>query len=251
MTDILEYFKGKDRLENREEVLFKLIDELDKESCQLFSEIMDLSNESYYKIYNLYSRVKNIQKLYNETKESFSYVGKIELSSYDYAGRRFQLKRLLTAMATVYASMANVFLGIAAFVLLNQKASDDFIKELMDINDRMDKFDESQMERIGMTIDNCVRLLESKLYKMNEDGNLYNTINNMDLFITQVNSFIIGYVEGLIDYNTIESLSDKFKIEMIKILKNDLNSDSENLFELLEQTKKQNNEGLKLMKEYN
>lgn len=250
MIDILKYFKGKDRLENREKVLFRLVNELDRESYQLFNEIVDLSDISYYKIQNLYSRVKSLQVLYSETAESFDYIDEIENNSYDYAGKRFQLKRLLTAITTIYASMANALLGIVAFVVLNQKATDDFLRELNAINNRTDKFDEDQVKKIGSTIDNCTRMLESKITKMNEDGSLYSIINNNNLMVIQVNTFILSYIEGLISYDTINSLNDNFKCMIIEILQKDLNSESNDLFELLELAKKQNNDGLKLMKEY-
>ena len=250
MTDILEYSKGTDKLENREDFLFQLLNDLDNESYQLFSEIMDLGDTSYYKIDNLYSRVKYIRDIYNKTVESFKYVGKIEQSSYDYAAMRFQLKRLLTAVTTVYAFMCNVLLGISAFVLLNQRASEDFVNELVYINSRMDKFNEEQLRKIGSTIDNCTRLLEKKLEDMNPSGDLFRIINDGSLEVTQVNGFIVAYIEELIDYDTIDTLSDKLKGMMISILQKDLNIDSDNLQELLEHAKRLNNDGLKLIKEY-
>ena len=40
--NIAEYFKGKNPLNEREEVLFELINIIDKESFNLFCEIVDL-----------------------------------------------------------------------------------------------------------------------------------------------------------------------------------------------------------------
>ena len=163
---------------------------------------------------------------------------------------RFQLKRLLTAVTTVYAFMCNALLGISAFVLLNQRASEDFVNELVYINSRMDKFNEEQLRKSGSTIDNCTRLLEKKLEDMNPSGDLFRIINDGSLEVTQVNGFIVAYIEELIDYDTIDTLSDKLKGMMISILQKDLNIDSDNLQELLEHAKRLNNDGLKLIKEY-
>ena len=250
MTDITEYMQGKDKLENREEFLSKLIEDLDSESKALFDEIVDLGNISYYNVTNLYYRVQNLRKLFLKMTESYQYLGKIELSSYDYAGKRFQLKRLLTATTTVYAFMANALLGIIAFVLLNQKATNDFYRDLMDINERTSVFDEEQVKKIGLTLENCIRLLEGKIKKMNEDGNLYNTVSNISLPITQANALILSYIEGYIDEETINGINSEVKSIIIDILKNDLNSDSDDIIELLNKAKNRNNNGMKLMKEY-
>ena len=114
----------------------------------------------------------------------------------------------------------------------------------------MDKFNEEQLRKIGSTIDNCTRLLEKKLEDMNPSGDLFRIINDGSLEVTQVNGFIVAYIEELIDYDTIDTLSDKLKGMMISILQKDLNIDSDNLQELLEHAKRLNNDGLKLIKEY-
>ena len=243
MVDILDYSKGRDYLENREEFLFKLISELDKASYDLFGEIVSLSSDSYYKIDNLLTRVNELSRLYNETKESYVYINKIEQSSYDYAAKRFQMKRMLTAMTTIYAFVANALLGILAFVLLNDRATKDFCNELDYINERIRKFDENELTRIKDTIENCSRILSGKIKRMENESEEYN-------LITAANSFIYSYIEGLIEFDIINSLNDDIKKIIINILKNDLESESENLFELLERSKEIKNNGLKLFKEY-
>lgn len=246
MIDIIDYSKGKDYLENREDFLFKLIDLLDKESLELFNEIVDLNNNSLYKIDNLIYRVEGLRRLLNETAESFAYINEIELSSYDFAARRFQLKRLLTAMVSVYAFLANALLGITAFVMLNHKASTDFCDEIEEIGEKVKRFNENDIYKIRETINNCGRILNGKIKKMEEDIKTGDLIDNYG----EANQYINLYLYNKIDDDYIGKLSETTTIRMIELLKSDLNSDSNNIYELLElaQSKKEN--GKKLFKEY-
>lgn len=240
--NITSYFKSTAPLEKREALLFKMIDELDKESFILFNEIVDLSDESYYKLESLATRIISLIKIYKEIDESFEYINKIEESSYDYAAKRFQLKRTLIAITTVYASIVNFILGITSFVVLNDIASKEFIDELNNINDKLSEFDKDKLIRIRRTLENTTRLFCGKLKRIANNNELTDS-NNMLLLII-ANDYIKDYIEGNIPTEKINFLSDKIKDRITSILKKDLNIDNNNIYELLNIAKKNNQKRL-------
>ncbi len=251
MTDIVRYAKSKERLEKREDFLCKLIDDLDKESEALFDEIVNLSDISYYKISNLTNRVNNIERLFKETEVAFAYIDDIEKYSYIFADMRRRLKGLLTAITSIYAFfLVSPPFGILSYSLLSITNMDYFYRELDDINNRIDRLNAPRLNRINSIIGNCDRILNGKVNKMNEDGNLHKVINDTSLLVTRVNNYIFMYIDGMINYSDIETISEEEKELLIDILKQDLNTDIDDLYELLELAKKQRENGLKLTKEY-
>ncbi len=162
MEDILEYAKSKDPLESREQRLFDMVNKLDIDSFDLFSEVIDLDNSTFYKFQGLVNRCNQLIDLYNKTNEAFEYLNLIEQESYTYAARRFQTKRMLAAMATIYSFIVNALLGLATFILLNNSANKSFVEELEKANEQMQKFDEVKLKRIETTLGNCDRLLHGK-----------------------------------------------------------------------------------------
>ena len=170
MMDLDSYFKGTDNLENREQVLFDIIDKLDKESFNLFSEVLSLHKNSFYKLDNL---VKRTEDLY------------------------------LTCLSI---------------------------------------YGEDKLNLIKNTLENCSGLLEGKIKKKDE---LYNNES-----ILTANIFIFNYINGTTNDEDVKLLSTESKNSIIEILGRDLNVKSNDIYELLDLSKKQyKSSELKLIKD--
>ena len=160
--EIVEYMKGKAPLEIREEKLFELVNEIEKETNDLFSEVTSTNKESLFKIMSLLVKCRLLSDKYKQIYDSFSYISEIEVSSYYYASKRYELKMLLTTMISVYAFMADAILGIASYVALSTSAKNYFLYELNYINENMKRFDDSRIKRIGTTLDSSKRIINGK-----------------------------------------------------------------------------------------
>lgn len=249
MENIIEYSKGKDSLEKREKYINDLISKLDKESYELYSDIIDCSNTSYYQLPNLALRCNELTNLFKEVLSAYEYLNNVSENNVMSATRRFQLKRMLTLIATVYAFYANALLGIASFVLLNSKASKDFYNELVDIESLYTNFDEEKIIKIEATLKNCSRIFNKKLERMKT--NTKELKNDEDsINILAANTYIHYYINDEIGKEVFEYLPVSIKNEIVFLLKNDLNSDSNDLYELLDLVKNKDNNSLKLIKEY-
>lgn len=242
--DIIKFAKSTAPIEEREEFIFKLVDSLDVESINLFNDTTSLSSEAYYNIDSIIKRSHELNRIYMSVLEAYEYINNIELSSYVYAARRFQLKRMLTAIATLYAFMVNGFFGLFTFVLLNQKASNDFCKELENIYDIIEQFDFEKLEKVSVTLDNCARILCRKKQIISDSESINGNIVN------EANSFISLYLEDYVSLDDLKYLSDDVKLEIINILKNQFDSEIDDIGELLNIAKKKYDDGLKLIKEY-
>ena len=66
-------------------------------------------------------------------------------------------------MITVNLFVFNALLAIIPFIMLNMKANKEFADEICNINDRVFKYDENQLNVIKTTLENCKRLLTGKL----------------------------------------------------------------------------------------
>ena len=250
MTDLLSYMKSSAPLEEREEILFSIIDKLDKESLALFGDIIDLNGHYLYKYENLMTRTSELKVLLEEVVKSFEYISEIEQSSYNYANKRFQFKKMLTAIVTVYAFLSNALLGIASFVLLSNKANKDFVGELTDINDTISKFDAEKLMVIDSTLQNCVRILKGKIEKLPDFMNMCENGTDQDKLFIFSNYIISSYINEVLNDEDINSINEDLRCSIINILKNDLNIDSDNIIELLHLAKNKNDNSIKLLKEY-
>lgn len=235
-----------------EEILFKLIDKVDNESYKLFSEIVDLKVGSLYKVENISSRLEKLTYIYEDLCNAYEYFeNKEESNAYD-ATRRFQLKRILACITTVYAFLANPLLGIGSFVLLNTKASNDYIKELEDFDDAYFKFDEDQMGKIGITLENSIRILNGKIKKMKEKNNIMGGTRLFDyIVLVNANNLIKKYIQGKITKEIIHGQSEIIKYTIKDILNSELKVSINNLDELLEYVKKDYNSKQQFENEYN
>ena len=248
MKNIVEYSRSNASLDEKERFLFGVIDILDKESYKLFSEIVDLSDESFYKIGEISFRIIELYQVYINAKKAYDYLDMIEQSRVIYATKRFQLKTLLMAFTTMFAFLNNALLGIISFVALTKVATSDYVREIGEIGITYSNFDDNKLETIKTTIENCDRLFSGKVRKMSEL--LQSTHNEDDEGYTAiiVNDFIELYLDGEITDDVLLSISDKYKEKLKQILKKDLNSDSDDLTTLIQEFKKHNEECKKMTK---
>ena len=240
MKDFIAYFTSGKPLEEREQLLFELVNLLDNESFNLFNEIINLNDSSYYKIENLTTRINELKELNIQINKAFEYIKKIEESGYDYATRRLQFSRLAVAITTVYSCMINFILGIFHYIILNRMVNERFANELEETNQKIRQFDEDKITTINNTLDNCTRLLKGKMHKIQE--------HNFDLFDIIANDYITQYLEG--NAKNIEYLPDNLQIKIREMLQIDLNTNNDNLDDLLSSTKDNSGKVLKLIKEY-
>lgn len=247
MADLVEYSKSKEPLKKREEVLFQTIDYLDKESYDLYCEIMDLGNESLYKTEELALRINNLMILYNQVKEAYEYLSQIELSSYNYAVKRHQTKEFLILLTTFYTFIASPIFGIAAFVVLNRMATKSFVEELAEIEQAVKQFDiEDKMHLIHTTIDNSFRILNGKVERSH--ASLENEDNKEETSLIIIANIMISLcLTGGISKNCLSYFSEPLQRKMADILKKDLNVETSDLNELIDLSLKE--EEKKLIKQ--
>ena len=238
MADIVEYSKSKEPLKKREEVLFQTIDYLDKESYELYCEIMDLGNESIYKTEELALRINDLMELYNKVKEAYEYLVQIEFSSYNYAVKRHQTKEFLILLTTFYTFMASPVFGIAAFVVLNRMATKSFVEELAEIEQAAKQFDiEDKMNLIHTTIDNSFRILNGKVERCH--ATLENEDNKEGASLIVVANIMISLcLTGGISKNSLSHFSVPLQRKMADILQKDLNVETSDLNELIDLSRK-------------
>ena len=60
--ETLQYFKGTDRLEIREEKLFQMLDNLEKETTALFEEVLTTTTKDLEQLENLYTKYQDLSK---------------------------------------------------------------------------------------------------------------------------------------------------------------------------------------------
>ena len=250
MVNIIEYSKGKDSLEKREKYIIDLINKLDKESYDLYSDIIDCSDNSYYQLPNSSFRCNELAHMFDEVLDAYEYLNNINENSVMSATRRFQLKRMLTLITTVYAFYANALLGIVSFVLLNNKASKDYYNELVDIESLYNNFDEDRITKIESTLQYCARLYNTNLKRMKKKSKEIKEDDEIGINVLIANSYIHGYINNEIDIDIFYELPELIQKNIMNILKKDLNCDKNNLSELLYLAKNKDDKSLKLVKEY-
>ncbi len=247
--NIAEYSKSQDSLENREKALFEMLDTLDKDSFELFGEIIDLDVNSSQDLEKLIVKTRSLIQTYLETNEAFNYLYVIEAKSYIYILGRLLLKSSfgLTASVTfiiiniiqhIY-SMLFVLLSISLFYVNQIRANRKFSEEYTDTYDKTLKFDEKKLKRIKDTLDNCSRLLSGKIKQSGDNG--------LDSVITFADYYLSLYSNNMITIDEIETLPLGIKNIMIIILNQKLNKNEHDLSTLLTAFSNKNKE-LKLKK---
>ncbi len=246
----LEYVKGKDSLEDKEKFVYDTFNKLDKESFDLFNEIIDLSDYSYYKLMSLYLRTNKLASITKDTIEASNSLNKIEENSFSYATRRYQFKKLMVIFATMFSFLSSSILALLAYVVLSKKANKDYAIELESVYNAMEIVDEDKVKIITNTLQNCQRLLDGKerkiLKHLLDSKDNEEVLNNLVL----INETIQNYIDGNINYESINKMNDEFKNNLKGILMQDLNAEEEDLFNLLELAKYKNISSLKLIKDY-
>ena len=207
-------------------------------------EVVDLNKESLYKMPDLINRTDELLSVYKDVFDFYDYLETTEESYLDSAAKRFQLKRMLTSVATVYALMANILLGIAAYFVLNQKANKDFAIELGSFSEKLSKFDSERLTKIAITLENSKRILKNKVHAMagKTDDNSRNTIF--------ANFYISLFLKQEMSEADISLIPEHTKEKIISILQNDLDTEENDLFILLKHLKQQNDNNIKLIHSY-
>lgn len=237
MESLVEYSKSRAPLKEREALLFNVINFLDKESYNLYSEIIDLDKESLYKTEDLSIKISILMDLYNQVKESYEYLLQIELSSYNYALKRHQAKEFLTLLTTFYTFMASPIFAIASFVILNRMATKSFVEELKEIEETVKQFEiEDKMHVIHSTIANSLRILNGKTERCHEQITNQNNKENSSTIIL-ANTLISLCLSGEISKEALNGLSEPLKNKITEILKKDLNTDETDLSKLIDLSK--------------
>ena len=247
---VIEYIKTIKPLEEREKYISDLIISLDKESFELFNEIMDLSDESVYKLIPLYKRTIGLTDIYNGITEAINDVIKEESFNYNSVNGKYQFKYLLITIVSFYAFMTNALFGILAFILLTRRNNKDFANDVVDIYDSLDVIDDSREPIIHTTLDNCARILNSKKEKIIQhcfDSEL-DLSEKLRMMVS--NDAVKDFLNGDISTKDISFYREEYKKSIINMLKKDLNIDSEDLELLLNLTKDKSENGMKLIKQY-
>ena len=239
-------------LYEKEEYVTKLLDTLDKETFELFKELVDLSEESVYKLTTLYKRAICLSDMYSQTLDAVNVMLKEEANNYSLISGKYQFRYLLISITTFTAFMANALLGIASFILLSRKNNKDFANEIMGIYDAIDKLSctDEKSPIIHKTLDNCARMLDNK--KDIIMFNCFDPKNDMSerLRILISNDAITGYINGEVSFEQIMQFTEVNKNSIINILRQDLNIDTDDLEVLLGLAKENNDNGMKLVMEY-
>lgn len=253
--NIIEYIKGTAPLEERRKFLFDLINNLDKESFELFSDIVDLTEYDFYKNVNLTARIEYLDSITADVIDGFEYLSKIDTSSYNYAVNRYRLKLFLSMIASCFAFTSNIPLGLLSFIVLNKKASKDYARELTYIGTNLDNYDNEKLNKIANTIANSSRIYNRKA---NNAKNM--VLNEVDLIngdddvmidaVCLANMSIIAYENGDLNPTSLDFIPDPVKEVMISILQYDLDEETNDLIELLDKLIEKNEEKLKFVKQY-
>lgn len=248
--NIESYTKGNSSLEEKENTINELVNCLDEQSFDLFSEVIDLGTESYYKLSNISIRLKELSRISTEVLKSYDYLSYIEQDKCQSIYRKFQLKRMLTMIVTIYSFFANMFLAVISFIVLNNKANKDFISDYKEI-EKLDLFDEEKLKRINITLDNSLRIFKNKLEKMSEhEKELFNNKNINNNCTIYSNEILYQYLINRVSYDEMMILPQIIKDKIVDILKSDLRVDIDDYSKLLTIVKENNDNSLKLIKEY-
>jgi len=148
-------------LEEREDILFSKIAELDKESYSLFCNSIDKKETEE----ELLSRLTELNHILEEIKDGYYYLYSLEVLNQKYANLRAMWKAVLTLMTTAYAYNANKLLGIASFIVLAKVATKEYIKEKKQLEESLEQYNcQAEMNTIQKTLDNCETFLHPKQY---------------------------------------------------------------------------------------
>ena len=238
MKDFVNYFYSRGSLTEKEALLYELIDLLDKESYNLFSEITNLSNNSTYKLESLSNRMEELDDLLAQVD-----LGNICLKHQVenrniLADSKFYSKLVLLGAISTCIFRFDAILAILVLFYFFNKFDDKHELEKQKRTEKIKTFDNDKLKIINNTLDNCDRLLSGKMDRT----------SSLQISDRLANKCIESYIDGRklnIDY-----LSDDIK-EIIKtILTNDLNTNENSIEKLLSSAKENHNKTLKLLKKY-
>ena len=238
MNNYTEYFNGKDSLANKEEKLNELIDYLDKESFELFKEIVDLGPNSFYKNEELVKRLKELVELSDHVIYGTDYLIKNNKDKRK-SDFKFYLKlSLLGASSVGVFYLSPVFSIIYLFIFID-KFDNKHDKEIAEIKEHMKSLTTDKLGIINTTIGNSCRILNGKLDKLGDIG-LYDSLANL-------------YIESCFNGTNpeIESCSEEFQNRIRAILKKDLNTDENDINELIIMAKDKREKSLLQLKRFN
>jgi len=242
-----EYFKGTDYLENREEKLFDIISRMEREASKIYDEVLDLNINSYYKVDNLLIRINHLCDMIDQITDCYEYLKEIEIEGFLYAGRRLLFKRLLTAFVSAFAMFVNILMGVLSYFTLSTMANKYYANEIGDISLKVDRYYKYDLEKLSRILHSCEDLLQRKMNKYFSREEQQKVSKD----IIDANYILISFLNNQIDIEDILDFTEEEKNAVIKVLQNDLKSDSDDLSELLNILKKQNDEELKLTKDIN
>ncbi len=151
MEQMKEYQDYHIPIEDREKKLFSDMRKLDQESLQLFNDLLEKKEVTP-------ERVQTLNQQFIETREAFDHLYLSELINLQFANKRLYGKALMATTTSFYATVANRFLGIAAFVLLMKLAGDYYKKERAGIEAALAQYDYDKMALIERTLENCNHL---------------------------------------------------------------------------------------------
>lgn len=241
------YFNSKESYLKKEEVLFTVMDELDRESYRIYKEVTNLSNVSFYKVTSLKENIAKLKNLYQIVLVNYEKILLIELSSYSYASKRWAFKWLISSALVINIILKYALLTISSYIAINYIIGKDYIEEYKSIDERMLNFDEQKLVGIGITLDNCERIILVKEQQM------VNSINSNAQELPKsmlANDIIAAYLLGVNSKLEPDKLPDHIKKAIRTILKEDLRTDNDNIKELLEEAKNSETKTLKLIKKY-
>ena len=234
--NIVEYSKSLDPLKDREQALFKLLDDLDQDSFELFGKISSLDINSPHDIEKLIIKTKELIQTFHETTEAFNYLYGIEAQSYFYIFGRIGLKSgfaLATSTSFIYLnynqhvySLLVSVLSIIFYLMIQIRANKKFYAELNKTYNKTLEFDEEKLKRIQDTLNNCIRLLNGKIKNTNK--------SELENEIVYANYYLSLFKNNMITYDEILALPTSIKNIMTTILKQRLNKNDNDLGSLLD-----------------
>ena len=248
--NILEYVKENHSIEEKQKECIKCFKFLDQESFNLFKEVLDLNNESYFKAESLIARCKKLTKMFCNLTDAITYMNDLESKNYESVSRRFLANGFAITISTVWISFFSLILGIINFIYLSLKANKQFAKDTGEIFNRLDYFDSNRIDLISRTLENSSRIIGGRIKKTVDYLESSNVSIAEKLTILESSEALKMYLDGKLSKEEVNMLDGSTKTYIINALKYDLGSDSNDLNELLDMLKNREDKNNKLLLEY-